>query len=297
MVSDSTSAYRFQSTLPLRGATDPSGIRLYNVRISIHAPLTGSDSRDRAEILQDFISIHAPLTGSDRGGSVKSLFHPDFNPRSPYGERQPPALPQGKQWQFQSTLPLRGATSASRPFLHKTENFNPRSPYGERRLETWERFGSYIFQSTLPLRGATRVGDRLSPHGEISIHAPLTGSDRDINFQIRKKTDFNPRSPYGERPLTRFTRSLPATFQSTLPLRGATFVAAIGNYGYADFNPRSPYGERPGRHTMRMPPCVFQSTLPLRGATADPIKIQAVGPRFQSTLPLRGATGCPNSLV
>ena len=33
----------FQSTLPLRGATAAVLIRDYNIKISIHAPLTGSD--------------------------------------------------------------------------------------------------------------------------------------------------------------------------------------------------------------------------------------------------------------
>ena len=77
---------------------------------------------------------------------------------------------------FQSTLPLRGATGKARFFS---------------RVD--------IFQSTLPLRGATanKILD-LTPI-EISIHAPLTGSDAKIITAIQKQFDFNPRSPYGER--------------------------------------------------------------------------------------------------
>ena len=78
--------------------------------ISIHAPLTGSDGQPTASAPWAGISIHAPLTGSDGTAIRQTGPDADFNPRSPYGERQPPALPQGKQWQFQSTLPLRGAT-------------------------------------------------------------------------------------------------------------------------------------------------------------------------------------------
>ena len=58
--------------------------------ISIHAPLTGSDIHFLAVFQLLEISIHAPLTGSD------SLFW---------------GIPQKKS-QFQSTLPLRGATPA-----------------------------------------------------------------------------------------------------------------------------------------------------------------------------------------
>ena len=78
--------------------------------------------------------------------------------------------------------------------------------------------------------------------------------------------NFNPRSPYGERPLRIYSRGGTRIFQSTLPLRGATFgiedVAAalyisihapltgsdpglsLFFGGCYDFNPRSPYGER-----------------------------------------------------
>ena len=147
--------YRFQSTLPLRGATPAKQRAVMNRRISIHAPLTGSDIRVSAIkcYICDFnprspygerpvkfvcdrgvshISIHAPLTGSDPASWTRSGRSTDFNPRSPYGERPYPASP-------------------PRP----TANFNPRSPYGE-RLSSWSFWiGKCRFQSTLPLRGAT----------------------------------------------------------------------------------------------------------------------------------------------
>ena len=57
--------WSFQSTLPSQGATQPDICRIDSFRISIHAPLVGSDictSTLRANII---ISIHAPLAGSD----------------------------------------------------------------------------------------------------------------------------------------------------------------------------------------------------------------------------------------
>ena len=58
-------------------------------------------------------------------------------------------------------------------------------------------------------------------------------------------SNFNPRSPCGERPRTALYRDVMKIFQSTLPIRGATACCAsieTGRYG-------------------------FQSTLPIRGAT------------------------------
>ena len=57
--------------------------------------------------------------------------------------------------EFQSTLPLRGATN---PW----DETNP----------------AVLFQSTLPLRGATGSNRRLAYLVLISIHTPLAGSDR-----------------------------------------------------------------------------------------------------------------------
>ena len=123
---------KFQSTLPLRGATPGRN---------------GGASSSR-------ISIHAPLTGSDGFGGCAGDAEMDFNPRSPYGERQIISSSHIKIKLFQSTLPLRGATAET-----KKTNKKP------------------IFQSTLPLRGATEATASPTACPKISIHAPLTGSD------------------------------------------------------------------------------------------------------------------------
>ena len=56
------------------------------------------------------ISIHAPRTGSDGQISEKAFLGIDFNPRSPYGERRVLDKELERQTEFQSTLPVRGAT-------------------------------------------------------------------------------------------------------------------------------------------------------------------------------------------
>ena len=123
------------------------------------------------------ISIHAPRTGSDmsRGGTKKQS--PNFNPRSPHGERQHADLIVCDDVVFQSTLPARGATES----IAQAKKV-------------------FAFQSTLPARGATlQAGSSLptwqyfnprSPHGERRPWALRMGTSARY---------FNPRSPHGER--------------------------------------------------------------------------------------------------
>ena len=126
-------ASAFQSTLPMRGAT---GIRVpigVVKSISIHAPHAGSDNLSFPDCsnLDDF-NPRSPC-GERLGNKLYNLVIPDFNPRSPCGERpvrargclpgesisihaphagsdiglQEMPLPA----EFQSTLPMRGATN------------------------------------------------------------------------------------------------------------------------------------------------------------------------------------------
>ena len=125
--------------------------------------------------------------------------------------------------------------------------FNPRSPCGERLIRKERNVLFPEFQSTLPVRGATKAGPPEPVAGKISIHAPRAGSDARPRRWGRPRCDFNPRSPCGERPRRNgetYRHSL--TFQSTLPVRGATWERPALRSGYDDFNPRSPCGERPG---------------------------------------------------
>ena len=122
----------------------------------------------------------------------------------------------------------------------------------------------------------------------ISIHAPRTGSDTACWATAPSRSNFNPRSPHGERPGESSISSQLSQFQSTLPARGATLLV---NGLWHDQ--------------------IFQSTLPARGATGERahtarmLLISIHAPRtgsdgalkklfpsllFQSTLPARGAT-------
>ena len=74
---------RFQSTLPVRGATNVDSPNYTLYIISIHAPREGSDP-----LVQGFddplpISIHAPREGSDDSDACPETGCTNFNPRSP----------------------------------------------------------------------------------------------------------------------------------------------------------------------------------------------------------------------
>ena len=57
---------------------------------------------------------------------------PDFNPRSPCGERRWDMGLTEITWIFQSTLPVWGATLVDAVRVANAADFNPRSPCGER---------------------------------------------------------------------------------------------------------------------------------------------------------------------
>ena len=78
----------FQSTLPVWGATAGAAGDRGGQQISIHAPRVGSDSFPNASISRQL----------------------NFNPRSPCGERPQSASNAAQSEQFQSTLPVWGAT-------------------------------------------------------------------------------------------------------------------------------------------------------------------------------------------
>ena len=195
----------------------------------------------------NYISIHALLTESDGKAG-----------------QQPAAWPE-----FQSTLSSRRATCGGKvPVI-------------------WDGF-----QSTLSSRRATNVASLETGEVSISIHALLTESDRmpihamERNFHISihalltesdhiktcwrwVRTNFNPRSPHGERQpqMGHEERDKHISIHALLTESDAT--SSEGTSLWTNFNPRSPHGERQ-RTFDRMPDFVeFQSTLSSRRATCN----------------------------
>ena len=103
---------------------------------------------------------------------------------------------------FQSTRPVRGATSPFGAGLIISANFNPRAPCGARLP---------FFVRLLCIVG-------------ISIHAPRAGRDPDSQHSPTYKIDFNPRAPCGARQVKGQATLKQSVFQSTRPVRGATWL-------------------------------------------------------------------------
>ena len=239
---------RFQSTLPVRGATDTHRtVRAIPSNFNPRSPCGERPWETGHKNPTARISIHAPRAGSDAHGVYDPLqHHADFNPRSPCGERQPFRVYRISKPIFQSTLPVRGAT-----------------PGGEIYCGAADRF-----QSTLPVRGATAAGRRTyagPPTFQSTL--PVRGATGVAPAHVQKCWNFNPRSPCGERLHHMLLFLMVRLFQSTLPVRGATLTAANVGADAADFNPRSPCGERQDYIDALAELGVFQSTLPVRGAT------------------------------
>ena len=126
------------------------------LKISIHAPRAGSDRvRAAAQTSTTVFQSTLPVRGATQATMPPAL-RPDFNPRSPCGERPHQAAIHSACQGFQSTLPVRGATTSSQAARWYSSDFNPRSPCGERLFIV-------ITPDTVHI---------------ISIHAPRAGSDQ-----------------------------------------------------------------------------------------------------------------------
>ena len=170
---------RFQSTLPVWGATGRGA----------------DDARRHA------ISIHAPRVGSDRLRNVEGCQPGYFNPRSPCGERHTSRTHPREACRFQSTLPVWGATHLSDNKLRRMKfqstlpvwgatcpacgasspawRFQSTLPVGGATADDPRRNAAVLpFQSTLPVWGATHHAGVSPLVVVISIHAPRVGSDR-----------------------------------------------------------------------------------------------------------------------
>ena len=170
-------------------------------------------------------------------------------------------------------------------------HFNPRSPRGERRLPQ----------------------QRTPPERQISIHAPLAGSDVALRLQEavaayfnprsprgeRRRSGglprsvfyFNPRSPRGERHLLDFLPLLIRAISIHAPLAGSDHGHAAGRCR-VQISIHAPLAGSDRSLPSATPPTQISIHAPLAGSD-----LRAGGGlpgrhQFQSTLPSRGATFC-----
>ena len=146
----------------------------------------------------------------------------DFNPRTPCGVRRDAIMKVfGNPKSFQSTHPVRGATSVLRSTESSVFNFNPRTPCGVRPQAPEPEPGEDGISIHAPRAGCDDLVFADASELLISIHAPRAGCDR------------------------KFCREYFAgIFQSTHPVRGATSPRSSAGRQRRDFNPRTPCGVR-----------------------------------------------------
>ena len=214
--------------------------------ISTHAPRTGSDqARGSTRQFPTYFNPRSPHGERRAEIDGHNCYATDFNPRSPHGERHywydklqkinlfQPTLPArgatrfSKSSQsdlaFQPTLPARGATIYILRHCVFCNYFNPRSPHGERPKRKGRVLQYFLISTHAPRTGSDRKpSDRLTRCGRFQPTLPARGATSWTIFTRRAASNFNPRSPHGERlgALEREVRML--TFQPTLPARGAT---------------------------------------------------------------------------
>ena len=212
----------FQSTRPLRGATISQIPTVLPSPFQSTRPLRGATVRQFLKLRLIRISIHAPLAGRDYHRHTRRCGHRYFNPRAPCGARPEIILVfrhgveisihaplagrdcnvnhiPSKRIRFQSTRPLRGATTTT-TVDPDSGYFNPRAPCGARLTLFSTGFVDVIISIHAPLAGRDDVRADFLAAFHISIHAPLAG--RDV--------------------CQRMMDTAGSRFQSTRPLRGAT---------------------------------------------------------------------------
>ena len=186
--------------------------------------MRGATVGDQVRPQSELISIHAPLAGCD----IDDL------------------IPYANNAKFQSTHPSRGATRAIWIPHSWRKYFNPRAPCGARQRQHDALLRQPLISIHAPRAGRDwSSGDKGCRHG-ISIHAPRAG--RDILIEVDGKTVvisihaphagrdrksypcrmggstyFNPRAPCGARRQIHQDHRLTMEFQSTRPMRGATW--------------------------------------------------------------------------
>ena len=208
------------------------------------------------------ISIHAPTRGATHNLSVQQR-RSSFQSTLPRGER----LGQGDfQWGDRNFNPRPHAGSDKLRDGTQTGGglFQSTPPRGERQYPTYKfsvrtisihapRVGSdngrdinnkqILISIHAPRVGSDQLNHRGEPYRAISIHAPRVGSDPCIPPQKQKGSDFNPRSPRGERPYYKYDGLRVDNF-NPLSRVGSDSIRCCAVTLYRHFNPRSPRGER-----------------------------------------------------
>ena len=195
---------QFQSTLPVWGATAVSGCFGQLLVISIHAPRVGSDMQVRPGAVHNGYYFNPRSPWGERRQCTRGHEHRsiNFNPRSPWGERLDYYNPLFANIGISIHAPRGGSDSAFRSMATSSVQFQSTLPVGGATAGSWRGCDRGHILIHAPRGGSdwAQVFHRLrrwhfnprSPWGERPQPYPA-------GFHTRR--DFNPRSPWGERRL------------------------------------------------------------------------------------------------
>ena len=129
-----TTAWLFQSTHPVWGATYLAIVPNRDISVSIHAPRVGCDRPLLSQLCFYYVSIHAPRVGCDRG--FPRIFGDAlrFNPRTPCGVRRFGLVKQVNLVVVSIHAPRVGCDTHYTRHSANLGSFNPRTPCGVRLL-------------------------------------------------------------------------------------------------------------------------------------------------------------------
>ena len=236
--------------------------------ISIHAPHTG---RGRVAVVVNTgvdISIHAPHTGRD--------FRVHFFAFIVYA--------------FQSTRPIRGATITVE-IVSKTHSISIHAPHTGRDDGLFPQHGPHSISIHAPHTGRDLfVCDKLAFH-KISIHAPHTGRDGiwvNHDFPV---IQISIHAPHTGRDVDCICIHRDTNrFQSTRPIRGATFPGSCRPPS-CRISIHAPHtGRDQSRRQQKQTLSAISIHAPHTGRDHPDRQQCRLSNQFQSTRPIRGAT-------
>ena len=257
-------------------------------RISTHAPRTGSDvlAAD-ALTIEVTISTHAPRTGSD----FLCRWHGRGQHISTHAPRTGSDVADEGQNSF-TTISTHAPRTGSDSKPPKTS-------------------GGFEISTHAPRTGSDLLLKKIAQLKNISTHAPRTGSDSRATSSASDGTNFNPRSPHGERRRTHKPEGFQIKISTHAPRTGSdeemtdpdgesyisTHAPRTGSDEPASgrirqghyFNPRSPHGERrlisSGVRFSRR----ISTHAPRTGSDADVISAPEMSPFISTHAPRTGS--------
>ena len=249
------------------GATNRrAGGRPWQINFNPRAPCGARLLYGQASVAGCIISIHAPRVGRDCGLSSPALPSPYFNPRAPCGARRRCRTWSGTATNFNPRAPC-GARHKGLLLNIKAKHFNPRAPCGARLLYGQASVAGCIISIHAPRVGRDNCKGSCGQCVDISIHAPRVGRDHVCDIIVSEGASFQSTRPvWGATFLRRCTILRTPNFNPRAPC-GARRRPCRPDDGGKDFNPRAPCGARPSKSALRCITGEFQSTRPVWGAT------------------------------